>query len=158
MDESTLLTRVCRFYAFQDDHAVTGGEELQWKWVRDKTDPHTNRASSASYFLISWQKPFRHYCGILPRIFQNYTWCQLSEEQKFSREKFLRFHKNLQKPRKFSHRETFIVYGICAITTMSWCVILEEYLTNNRLWWYLKTYINYIQVIIHMLLVCIQHI
>ena len=26
MDESTLLTRVCRFHAFQDDHAVTGGE------------------------------------------------------------------------------------------------------------------------------------
>ena len=31
MDESTLLTRVCRFHTFQDDHAVTGGEELQWK-------------------------------------------------------------------------------------------------------------------------------
>jgi len=33
MDKSTLLTRVCvcRFHAFQDDHAVTGGEELQLK-------------------------------------------------------------------------------------------------------------------------------
>ena len=30
MDESTLLTRVCRFHTFQDDHAVTG-EELQLK-------------------------------------------------------------------------------------------------------------------------------
>ena len=32
MDESTLLTHVCAdFHAFQDDHAVTGGEELQLK-------------------------------------------------------------------------------------------------------------------------------
>jgi len=33
MDESTLLTRVCKFHTFQDDHAVTaaGGEELQLK-------------------------------------------------------------------------------------------------------------------------------
>ena len=40
MDESTLLTRVCRFHAFQDDHVVTGRDsgELQLKWVRDKTD------------------------------------------------------------------------------------------------------------------------
>jgi len=30
MDESTLLTCVYRFHAFQDDHAVTG-EELQLK-------------------------------------------------------------------------------------------------------------------------------
>ena len=37
MDESTLLTRLCRFHAFQDDHAVTG-EELQLKRVRDVTD------------------------------------------------------------------------------------------------------------------------
>ena len=28
MDESALLACVCRFHAFQDDHAVTGGEEL----------------------------------------------------------------------------------------------------------------------------------
>ena len=44
MDESTLNmigvftdTYVCRFHAFQDNHAVTGGEELQLKWVWDET-------------------------------------------------------------------------------------------------------------------------
>ena len=33
MDESTYITETCvyRFHAFQDDHAVTGGEELQLK-------------------------------------------------------------------------------------------------------------------------------
>ena len=49
-------------------------------------------ASSASYFLISWQKPSRFFATtvewLLPRIFQNFSWRQLSEEQKFSRENF----------------------------------------------------------------------
>ena len=31
MDESTLLMHVCAYFSFQDDHAVTGGEELQLK-------------------------------------------------------------------------------------------------------------------------------
>ena len=26
IDESSLLTRVCRFHAFQDEHAITGGD------------------------------------------------------------------------------------------------------------------------------------
>jgi len=94
MDESTLLTRVCRFHAFQDDHAVTGGEELQWKWVQDETDLRTNAsllASSASCFLISWQKPSRFFATTVEyflKYFKFFSWCQLSEEQKFSRENF----------------------------------------------------------------------
>ena len=36
--EYIIKTCVCRFHTFQDDHAVTGGEELQLKWVRDETD------------------------------------------------------------------------------------------------------------------------
>ena len=49
-------TRVCRFHAFQDDHAVTGGEELQWKWVRGETDLCANR------FLVSF------FCKLLPNF------------------------------------------------------------------------------------------
>ena len=48
---------VCTFHAFQDDHAVTG-EELQLKrWSKSLTA--SLLASSACYFLISWQKPSR---------------------------------------------------------------------------------------------------
>ena len=31
-------TCMCRFHTFQDDHAITGREELQLKWIWDETD------------------------------------------------------------------------------------------------------------------------
>ena len=78
MDESTLLTHVCADFTLSRMIMQTL-EKL--KWVRDETDPRTLTASllasSASYFLISWQKPSRffamHYCGTFPQIFQNFS-------------------------------------------------------------------------------------
>jgi len=70
-------TCVCRFHAFQDDHAVTGVEELeqelQWKWVRDEIDTRVYRFL-VSFFCKLLTNLFaetlwilRHYCGIFPR-------------------------------------------------------------------------------------------
>jgi len=56
-------TCACRFHAFQDDHAVVGGEqptvEVSLRWNRSLTS--SLLASSASFFLISWQKPSRFF-------------------------------------------------------------------------------------------------
>ena len=107
-------TCVCRFHAFQDDHAVTGGEELQLKWVRDNTDPRANRflvSFFASYFLISWQKPSRLFATC--EIFQNFSWCQLSAEQKFSRENFC----GLLKIRE--NRESFLTVKLLSFMVVS---------------------------------------
>jgi len=59
-------TCVCRLHTFQDDNAVTGGEELQLSEVspRWKRSLITSLlACSASYFLISWQKPSRFFAS-----------------------------------------------------------------------------------------------
>ena len=48
---------------FQDDHAVTGGEDLQLKMRQITTA--SLLAPSASYFLISWQKPSRYSSPLL---------------------------------------------------------------------------------------------
>ena len=76
MDEKTLLTHVCecRFHTFQDNSSFymyllyqlgTGGmttlqSQPQLKWVR-RSLTASLLASSASYFLISWQKPSRFF-------------------------------------------------------------------------------------------------
>jgi len=66
--EHIIDTYVSRFHAFQDEHAVTGREEL----ATVEVSPRWNRlltaffwASSASYFLISWQKPSRFFAIIV---------------------------------------------------------------------------------------------
>ena len=80
--------------------------EVSSRWKRSLTT--SLLASSVSYFLISWQNP-RHLHGIFPRIFQNFSWCQLSAEQKFSRENFrglLKICKN---------RESFLTVKPCRL-------------------------------------------
>ena len=49
-------------------------------------------AFSVSYFLMSWQKPSRFFATAVEYFpawkFLKFSWCQLSAEQKFSRENF----------------------------------------------------------------------
>ena len=70
-------------------------------------------ASSANYFLISWQKPSSHCCGTFPLIFQNFSWCQLLEEQKFSRENFHGLLKTAKifSPWNFRHLRYFVFFA-----------------------------------------------
>ena len=93
MDENTLLTHVCADFTLSGmtvpcchrrrKHGKATVEVSQ-RWNRWLTA--SLLASSASCFLIPWQKPSSHYCGTFPLIFQNFSWFQLLEEQKFSRE------------------------------------------------------------------------
>ena len=95
-------------------------------WRRATVELETKMKWIASHFLVSFfcklasQYPgrnrlysqvlyIRHCCG----IFQKFPRCQLTAEQKFSKEKLSWFTKNPQKPQKFSHHKTFGVYGIC---------------------------------------------
>jgi len=93
MDEST-LTHV---YAFQ--------REKSYSWSESEMKQIANRFL-VSFFckllpnlLAETLLILRHYCGIFP---QNFSWCQLSAEQKFSRESFC----SLLKIRK--NRESFL--------------------------------------------------
>ena len=51
-------------------------------------------ASSASYFLISWQKPSRFFATTVEYFLTNISWCQLSEEQKWKLCVLLKICKN----------------------------------------------------------------
>ena len=75
----TRVHKCAQISAFRDDHAVTGGEKL-YSW--DKTAGLLTAsllASSASYFLISWQKPSRFFATIV-EYFLYISRCQLSAE------------------------------------------------------------------------------
>ena len=70
----------------QSQEKSYSGSESEVKQIRALTA--SLLASSASYFLISWQKPSRFFTTTMEYFLENFSWCQLSEEQKFSRENF----------------------------------------------------------------------
>ena len=105
---------VCRFHAFQDDHAVTGGEELQsLRWNRPLTTSLS--ASSANYFLISWQKPSRFFATTVEYFLKYF---KIFHSVNFQRNRSLagKTFTVYWKPRKSSHRETFVIYSIWIVT------------------------------------------
>ena len=65
MDKSKLLTKVCADFSFPRwPCSHRRRRAIQLKWVQDKTAGLLTAsllASSASYFLISWQKPSRFF-------------------------------------------------------------------------------------------------
>ena len=95
MDKSTFLTHVCADFTLSrmtmqsKEEESYSGSESEMKQICALTA--SLLASSASYFLISWQKPSRFFATTVEyflEYFKIYSWCKLSEEQKFSRENF----------------------------------------------------------------------
>ena len=98
MDDSTLLTRVCADFTLsrmtmqsQEEKSYSGSVcESEMKQIRMLTA--SLLASSASYFLISWQKPSRFFATTVEYFLEYFKFIhgvrQLSEEQKLSRENF----------------------------------------------------------------------
>ena len=115
MDESTLLTHVCADFTLsrmtmQSQEKSYSGSESEMKQIC--TLSASLLASSASYFLISWKKPSRFFTTTVEYFLKYF---KIFHGVNFKRSKSLagktfRFNKNPQKLRKFSHRETFIVY------------------------------------------------
>ena len=70
-------------------------EEKSYSWSESEMKQIANR-SLVSFFCKllpnllaeTLQILCHHYSGRFPRIFQNFSWCQLSAKQKFSRENF----------------------------------------------------------------------
>ena len=134
MDESTLLTHVRADFTLsrmtmqsQQEKSYSGSESeilSEMKQIRALTA--SLLASSASYFLISWQKPSRFFATtveyFLEYFLENFKifHCVMStfSGAKVQQEKLSQFTKNLRKnprtnPRKlqkFSHRETHLQY------------------------------------------------
>jgi len=126
MDESTLLTHVCANFTLSrmtmksQKEKSYSGIESEMKQIRALTT--SLLASSASYFLISWQKPSRFFATTMEyflEYFKIYSWSQLSEEQKFSRENFC----GLLKIRK--NRESFLTVKFL-LFTVHWKVITNK--------------------------------
>jgi len=81
--------------------------EVRPRWNKSLTA--SLLASSASYFLISWQKNLysRFFVTTVEYFLKIFSWCQLSAP--------------LSAEQKFSHREFFVVYGM----------IMFQYFTTN---------------------------
>ena len=83
MDKSTLLTHVWAYFSFPRWPCMQSQEEKSYSWSESRLLTASLLASSASYFLISWQKPSRFFATTVeyfPQIFQNFSWCKLSAE------------------------------------------------------------------------------
>jgi len=128
MYESTLLTHVCTDFTLsrmtmqsQQEKSYSGSES-EMKQIRTRTA--SLLASSASYFLISWQKPSRFFTTTVEyflEYYKIYSWCQLSEEQKFSRENF----RSLLKIRE--NRESFLTVKLLSFTVyVREIIVLDE--------------------------------
>jgi len=99
MDESTLLTCVCVHFTLSR-MTMQSQEKKNYSWSESKMKQTTNHCFFCK--LISWQKPSPLLWNISSNI-SNFSWCQLSAEQKFSRENFCSLLK--------IHHETFVVYS-----------------------------------------------
>jgi len=137
MDESTLLTHVCAdFMLSRTQEEKSYSAESKMKQIRSLTA--SLLASSASYFLISWQNPLDSSPLLwnTSSNFQNFSWClvvawcQFSEEQKFSRDNFRDLLKIYENHKSFHTVKllSFTVYTVTYITT----IILSTTLTVTR--------------------------
>jgi len=96
-----------RFAIQSQEEKSYSGSESEMKQIVALTS--SLLASSASYFLISGRNPLdsSEYFLEYFKIFH----CVNFQRSKSLAEKTFAFNKNPRKPWKFSHRETFIVYG-----------------------------------------------
>ena len=62
-------TCVCRFHAFQDGRPCS--QEKSYRWSESEIKQIANRFLAASYFLISWQKPFTFFTTTVEYFFQD---------------------------------------------------------------------------------------
>ena len=91
-------------------------------------------ASSASYFLISSQKPSRFFTTTVEyflKYFKIYSWCQLSEEKKFSSENFHGLLKIREKRKSFLTVKLLsftVLFNICLSSHMdTWAMQITRW-------------------------------